>query len=358
MWTNHSLLSSTTPWLPRRVSELSRKRIIYTDSHVESMDMTAKLEVLEERAKAILAQYSESVDNDMRSVIDSRRDIGFLYDMMRYHLGWVSKDFRSVLDGGGKKLRPALCLLASKAVSGDFSNALPVASAIEVVHNFSLIHDDIEDHDARRRGRRTLWRLWGVPQAINTGDGMLILANLTILRLIEKDMKPQKIIETLRKLNETIITVVEGQHHDLDFESRTHVSVQEYLEMIRKKTASLIECATSLGAYVASDDEDHIDSFSDFGRNLGMGFQIADDVLGIWEPSRLGKEGPSDILKRKKTLPIIHAFSQPQHEKRLIGYTRNPAWIPRRSIKCSQFWMRRSQKSMQWTWRSTAWRRP
>ncbi len=287
------------------------------DSHFLLRDMRAKLGALEERAKAILTQYSGFVDKDMKSVMNSRKDVGFLYDMMRYHLGWVSQDFRSVPDRGGKKLRPGLCLLTSKAISMDFSNAVPVASAIEVVHNFSLIHDDIEDSDVRRRDRPTLWRLWGIPQAINTGDGMLVLANLTILRLLGKGIELDKTIEIVRILNETIITMVEGQHQDLDFESRTDVDVEEYLEMIEKKTASLIECSTRLGAIVASDSEYCVNSFSDFGRNLGMGFQIADDILGIWEPSNLGKEGPSDILKRKKTLPVIHALSQPDLGERL-----------------------------------------
>jgi len=156
---------------------------------------------------------------------------------------------------------------------------------VELLHNFSLIHDDIEDGDAKRRHRDTIWKLWGVPQAINTGDAMDIVANLSLLDL-KGTVKPEMMIDIIGVFNETVIELCEGQYLDMDFQDRSDVSVDEYIAMVSGKTAALIEASTAIGAMAATEDRDVIARFGAFGRKIGIAFQIRDDILG-----HLGRPG-------------------------------------------------------------------
>jgi geranylgeranyl diphosphate synthase type I len=220
--------------------------------------------------------------------------------MMEYHLGWSGGA------GGGKRIRPLLCLLACEAAGGDWHTAVPVAAAIELIHNFSLIHDDIQDNSPLRRGRPTVWRNWGQAQAINAGDAMFTLAHLAPQRLSELGLAPQVILAVLAELSYTSLELTQGQYLDMAFEQRPTVTVTEYLAMIEKKTAVLIATATYLGAFVAGASPECLDHYYSFGWNLGLAFQLEDDVLGIWgDPAVTGKSAASDLEKRKKSLPVV-----------------------------------------------------
>ena len=264
---------------------------------------------------AILETYSAYTNREIRRVIEGRKKVGRLQDMMMYHLGWLDEQFHPCDFKGGKQLRSTICLLACEAIGGDYRPALPAAAAVELVHNFSLIHDDIEDGDDKRRHRDTVWRLWGVPQAINTGDAMDVVSYIAIMDL---QVDPVVMIEVLRAFNETIMKLCEGQYLDMDFQSRAAVSVDEYLQMIAGKTAALIEAATATGAMVATRDRDVVGRLRRFGHKIGVGFQIQDDILGIWgDPAKTGKSARNDIRNKKKTLPVLYAMQASRDREEL-----------------------------------------
>ncbi len=226
-----------------------------------------------------------------------------LYEMVRYHLA---------LDGtgssGGKRMRPLLGLLAYASITGDHRRALPGAAAVELGHNFSLVHDDIEDGDIERRHRATLWTIHGVPQAINTGDTLFSLSRIALHRLSDLGFSNSKVLRLMRLYDETCLALCEGQYMDIAMSASNElISVESYFDMIGRKTASLIAASIEAGALLATDDDDVIARYRGFGWALGIAFQLNDDLLGIWgaEPAT-GKE-PSDIAHRKKTLPVIYA---------------------------------------------------
>lgn len=226
------------------------------------------------------------------------------YAMLEYHLGWTGASAST-----GKRIRPLLCLLCATAAGGDWQQALPLAASIELIHNFSLIHDDIQDNSPLRRGRPTVWQRWGQAQAINAGDAMFALAHLAPQRLLALGMPPQVTLHALAELNFTCLELTQGQHMDMNFERQAVVTVGEYMAMIEKKTAVLIAAATYLGGIVAGATADRRDHFYAFGWNLGLAFQLQDDVLGIWgDPSVTGKSAASDLEQRKKSLPVVYGL--------------------------------------------------
>jgi len=268
--------------------------------------------------KSAFQRYLPLIEAELREALALRHpQLAAFYGMMQYHLGWVNEGFAPTKGGAGKRLRPILCLLTCQAAGGDPDQALPVAAAIELVHNFSLVHDDIEDKSPLRRGRSTIWKAWGEPQAINVGDGLFALAHLAMQRLADRGVRPRRVLAALEILDQACLALTEGQHLDLSFESRLDVDVEQYLSMIRGKTAALFSAAAQLGALVAGDDAESIARYRRFGENLGLAFQIVDDILGIWgDPRVTGKSSASDIQQRKKTLPIVRAFEE---EKRIGG---------------------------------------
>ncbi len=234
--------------------------------------------------------------------------LGAFYGMMRYHLGWTDTTFQAVDAPTGKRLRPLFCLLACQAAGGAPEQALPAAAALELLHNFSLIHDDIEDNSPTRRHRATVWTVWGIPQAINAGDGMFALANLTLGRLACVGVAQRLLLPALTAFQEACLTLTEGQFLDMDFETRSEVDLDDYLWMIQDKTAMLLGTSTRLGALIADADTTTIGAYREFGASVGMAFQIQDDVLGMWgDEAMLGKSTASDIVQRKKTLPWVFA---------------------------------------------------
>lgn len=233
-----------------------------------------------------------------------------LGDMLRYHMGWVDEKGQS-REVEGKMVRPTLCLLACKAAGGDYRQALPAAAAVELAHNFSLIHDDIEDSSPLRRHRPTLWRIWGQPQAINAGDATLVLARLAILRSPERGIEPEKTLHLAQILDEACLKMCQGQNLDMAYEGRLDIRVEDYLEMISQKTAVLFQAALHIGAIIGTDNKRVAGALASFGYSLGLAFQIQDDTLGIWgEETNTGKSISTDIGTRKMTLPLVYALER------------------------------------------------
>jgi geranylgeranyl diphosphate synthase type I len=266
-------------------------------------------------------RYLPAVEAEMRAVVRApRADLHDLYGYLRYHLGWCDRQFRPVDGRAGKRLRPVFCLLACEASGGDWERAVPAAAAVELLHNFSLIHDDIEDCDEVRRGRPTVWAIWGVPQALNAGDALYSLSQLALLRLADRGLSAEAVVSAVRLFDETCLRLTEGQFLDIGFETRADVTSTVYLHMVEGKTAALLGCACELGALVAGVGEDRRALLRDFGRNLGLAFQMQDDVLGIWgDPAVTGKPVGSDLMRRKKTLPIVYGAERSEALRALLG---------------------------------------
>ena len=236
--------------------------------------------------------------------------------MLRYHIGWSDEQGRPSA-AEGKMVRGILCLAATKAVGGDYRRALPAAAAVEIVHNFSLIHDDIEDVSPLRRQRPTVWKIWGQPQAINAGDAMLVLAHLALLKLSGTGIAMEKVIRAAYILDNACLELCLGQQDDLSFEKRLDVSIDSYMKMISHKTAALFEASLLLGASLGTDNECHIQGLGSFGRKLGLAFQLQDDEMGIWgDEKSTGKSSTSDIYEKKKSLPIVYALEEATGEER------------------------------------------
>jgi geranylgeranyl diphosphate synthase type I len=252
----------------------------------------------------------------LRMVGDRDPSTHGLYEMVRYHLA---------LDGtgapSGKRMRPLLGLLAYASITGDHRRALPGAVAVELGHNFSLVHDDIEDGDTERRHRPALWTVHGVPQAINTGDTLFSLSRIALHRLTELGFSDAKVLRLMRLYDETCLALCEGQYLDIAAsESDELMSVDAYFDMIGRKTAALIAGSIEAGALLATDDDEVIARYRGFGWALGIAFQLNDDLLGIWGAEQATGKAPSDVAHRKQTLPVIYAVehASPADRARLL----------------------------------------
>jgi geranylgeranyl diphosphate synthase type I len=258
---------------------------------------------------SIFDRYHADLDSLLRDVL-SEGHPALLYRMMRYHLGWEDAEGNPTHTTGGKALRPSLCLWACEALGGDRRKGLAAAAALELTHNFSLVHDDIQDADRERRHRPTVWAMWGEGQAINAGDSLLTLARLALLRLADAGLEPAVVVLACRILDEACLAMIEGQCLDLEFEQRAEVSVDEYIEMVKKKSGALFGAALELGALSAGADRTLSERFGRAGRLLGAAFQIRDDLLGVWgRRDMTGKPEAADIRRHKKTLPLLYAQS-------------------------------------------------
>ena len=246
------------------------------------------------------------IDDEIRAVLASREaSLAPFYGMMLYHLGLGGAS------AGGKRLRPLLLMLAFEALGGEGPRALPAAAAVELLHNFTLIHDDIEDHDPTRRHRPTVWSVWGVPQAINAGDGMYAASRLAVQRLRDRGVQAERILDFTQALDAACVRVCEGQFLDIAFETRTDVTVEAYRAMVGHKTGALMSAAAQGAAILATDDRGTREALARFGADYGEAFQAHDDLLGIWATTATtGKAELNDLTKRKKTLPVVLAFAR------------------------------------------------
>ncbi|MFC5799965.1 polyprenyl synthetase family protein [Streptomyces formicae] len=222
-----------------------------------------------------------------------------------YHFGWIDAQGRPAEGDGGKAVRPALALLSAEAAGAAPEVGIPGAVAVELVHNFSLLHDDLMDGDEQRRHRDTVWKVHGPAQAILVGDALFALANELLLELgtVEAGRATRRLTTATRKL-------IDGQAQDISFEHRERVTVEECLEMEGNKTGALLACAVSIGAVLGGADDRTADTLEAYGYHLGLAFQAVDDLLGIWgDPDATGKQTWSDLRQRKKSLPVVAALA-------------------------------------------------
>jgi geranylgeranyl diphosphate synthase type I len=222
-----------------------------------------------------------------------------------YHFGWIDAAGRPADGAGGKAVRPALAVVSAEAAGAAPETGVPGAVAVELVHNFSLLHDDLMDGDEQRRHRDTVWKVHGPAQAILVGDALFALANEVLLT----DGGPHA-CRAARRLTAAARRLIDGQAQDIGFEHRERVSVAECLEMEGNKTGALIACAASIGAVLGGADDAQADALERYGHHLGLAFQAVDDLLGIWGDFRAtGKQSWSDLRQRKKSLPVVAALA-------------------------------------------------
>ena len=251
-----------------------------------------------------------AIEAELKRIVKSSIPTEFagMFPLISYHLGWEGEG--SGPEAQGKRIRPLLLLLCAASTGVDWHKALPAAAAVELVHNFSLIHDDIQDESRLRHGRPTVWVKWGVPLAINAGDLLFTLAQTAVLRMCET-VSMQVGLHSAEILNKTCINLTGGQHLDLTYENQDEVQIEAYWSMIRGKTAALLDCCAVLGGLTGQVSEDRINAFSEFGRNLGLAFQVLDDCLGIWGSTALiGKSNESDLVSGKKSLPVLYGLAK------------------------------------------------
>ena len=229
-----------------------------------------------------------------------------LKQMLTYHMGWEGEG--AGLKAQGKRIRPLLVLICAESAGGKWQQALPAAAAVELLHNFSLIHDDVQDEGTVRRGRPTVWTIWGEAQAINAGDLMFTLSNLAILKLGEV-ISPAKALESSRIFNETCVQLTKGQYLDMAYEKDQNLTLDAYWPMVGGKTAALLACCAELGALVGGLEGVRRSFYRQFAYNLGLAFQVWDDWLGVWgDAAIVGKSTDSDLVSGKKSLPILYGL--------------------------------------------------
>ncbi len=264
------------------------------------------------------------IQEEMRAAFpEAEQRVATFYAMQEYHLGWRDTDLSVASFDPGKLLRPQVALLACQMVGGDLDQALPLAAGIQLIHDFTLIHDDIEDVSDTRRGRVTVWRQWGLANGINAGDGMFAVAHLALYRLRDKGVSPEVVLEVIRLFDQTILTICEGQYLDLSFEGNLGITEADYLAMISRKTAALIAAATGLGGIVGGADPSSVEALFSFGQSLGLAFQIEDDVIGIWgDPAVTGKPRAADLYRRKVSLPVVYALQNADRREDLAALYR------------------------------------
>lgn len=258
----------------------------------------------------ITPEIEARVESAMRSVVQVIEETSpLLAGMAGYHLGWLDQQLQPIASGSvdrGKQIRPRIALLSAAAISGSASSAISIAAAIELLHNFTLIHDDVQDASPLRRHRETVWAIWGIGQAINAGDALFAASHRLVLQSALKGVPPETVILLADAFDRMTIEIVAGQVMDLQFEAGAPVSIDDYLQMIGRKTAAIVEFAAWAGALSAGAGAGVTSHLARFGRALGIGFQIRDDVLGIWGAvSETGKAAADDIRRKKQSLPVI-----------------------------------------------------
>ncbi len=255
-------------------------------------------------------RYLPDLDRYMRMVVTSQKnqptDMGI---MLQYALGWVDQNGHPYNVPTGKRIRPVLLLLCTEAAGGDWKSALPAAAAVELLHNFSLIHDDIQDDSPLRHNRATVWKVWGQANAINIGDALFTMAYDSLQRLSGNGIADETLVQIWHIFNQTMLELTRGQHLDMRFEHQSTVTTDEYISMITGKSAALLAACAEMGALIGCNNPEVARHYADFGLNLGIAFQIRDDILGIWgDPSVTGKSAATDILSRKKSLPVLYGL--------------------------------------------------
>lgn len=232
------------------------------------------------------------------------------HEILTYHMGWTGEGAGS--EATGKRIRPLLLLLVSAACGADWTPALPAAAAVELMHNFSLLHDDIQDNSPKRRGRPTAWVKWGMPLAINAGGALFVLSNQAMLDLMPS-YPAQTVLQTAVILNDACLDLTRGQFLDISYEQRSDLTLDDYWPMIAGKTASLLAACCQIGAILGNADSATQQAYRSFGHDLGLAFQVQDDILGIWgDETATGKSIASDLVEEKIIARFIRIKSEAQ----------------------------------------------
>jgi geranylgeranyl diphosphate synthase type I len=270
--------------------------------------------ILAPATNALIEERIEWLDAEMEAALSSASQDLSLYGWSRYHLGWHDESLRELSPAerrkhGGKRLRGVLTILACEAVGGSGATAAAGGAAIEFIHNFSLVHDDVEDNDAERRHRPTVWKLWGIPHAINVGSNMQAMVDVAVLRLADR-FPAETVVRAFRVITRAILLMTEGQYLDMAAQDAAEMPRDEYFRMIGGKTAALTEASLRLGAVLGTEDAARVEALARFGREFGLAFQCRDDYLGIWgDPTLTGKPVASDLLQGKRSLPVVEALT-------------------------------------------------
>lgn len=260
----------------------------------------------------LFAPILVDIEKEMRAIRDEQGTISpIMWAIVDYQFGWDAEAGQVDKNVSGKRIRPVIMALVAQAVSGTYRHVLPAGAALELIHNFTLLHDDVMDKSLERRHRPAVWTRWGGAQAINAGDGLYALANLAMTRLPDQGADPAKTVKAHRALAQACLWTAEGQMLDIDFETRDTVRAEEYITMIANKTGTLIEAAAYIGALLSTDDETVAEGYGAFARNLGIAFQVRDDYLDIWgETAQTGKPVANDIREKKKSYPVLVALER------------------------------------------------
>jgi geranylgeranyl diphosphate synthase type I len=260
--------------------------------------------------KELTASMLPAIEDELQHVtsrLDEPRTHLF-HQMLTYHMGWNGEGAGP--EAQGKRIRPLLVLLTTAGCGGDWKHSLPAAASLELIHNFSLVHDDIQDSSDMRRGRPTVWKKWEMPQAINVGDMLFILAQLALVEA-KSHFSSETTLQAGVIIHNACLALSSGQYLDISYEKRTDLTVEDYWPMISGKTAALLSACTQVGALLGGADESTQEAYHSFGHYLGLAFQVQDDYLGIWGDSALtGKSTESDLVARKKSLPILFGLQK------------------------------------------------
>jgi geranylgeranyl diphosphate synthase type I len=270
--------------------------------------------------KQLQQSMFEAVEGELKRQVarlDQPRTKPF-HEMLTYHMGWTGEGAGP--QAAGKRIRPLLTLLASASFEDKENNnkssvtnwlhAISAAASIELIHNFSLVHDDIQDNSDLRRGRKTAWVIWGAPMAINVGDALFVIANQSILDL-QKHYPAEVVVQAATVLNDCCLALTQGQYLDMSYEERTDLKMEDYWPMIGGKTSALLSACTQIGAILGYAKPDEVEAFRLFGHHLGLAFQVQDDILGIWgDEAVTGKSAASDLVEGKNSLPVLFALEK------------------------------------------------
>jgi len=263
--------------------------------------------------------YLTSIQDYLKDIIDVLYSEAnpSLHEIFYYHLG-----LNESLKMQGKRIRPMLTLLCAAGAGAEVRAALPAAASIELIHNFSLIHDDIDDNSEIRRGKKAVWKRWGLARGLNAGDAMFNAAFLVLSKLC--DFYSDEIVQdAYQLLFHTCHHLTIGQDLDIRYEKESHITVQDYFKMIEGKTAALIACSTEMGSILGYQNPEQRKTFHEFGKNLGIAFQIYDDWLGIWgREEKTGKSSTHDLIEKKKTYPILLGLAR--SKEFVYQFSQNP----------------------------------
>ncbi|MFN8413778.1 MAG: polyprenyl synthetase family protein [Anaerolineales bacterium] len=261
---------------------------------------------LKKHIEEMLPEIEKELKHQVNRLDESRTKI--FHEMLTYHMGWTGEGAGP--EATGKRIRPLMVLLSAASCGGDWKQALPAAAAVELVHNFSLVHDDVQDNSDKRRGRPTVWTKWGVPMAINVGDALFVIANQSVATL-DKAYPAATVVRASTILNDICLDLTRGQFLDMSYEERSDLNMDDYWPMIGGKTSALLSACTHIGALLGGANAEAQENYRLFGYHLGLAFQVQDDILGIWgDEAVTGKSAASDLVEGKNSLPVLYALEK------------------------------------------------